>query len=465
MIRRPPDVHGETFDLLVVGGSLFACALARDAAQSGLRTLLVATDDLGARGRRRGWLAAGLEPRATSAGVAGALVDRELLLRAAPHCVRPVRALVVAAGPDGGAADAWRSLRRLAATAPRSTLPPPQALDAERARRLWPELTPAVAAGAALAFDGALDEAGLARCLARDAVAAGAAVWPRANVVRAGLDGVELHAAWCDRRAVVRAAVTFAADEHAAVAAAFQVDVSARLATDAVARVALALAQPEIARIAVGGAGVLESGAGDASVGAWWHAGAVDDPVDACRRDVPGLALGTQAVQAAAAVPSVAQLLVEDTAAGRLAIKAPSPLRAVTAARAVRERLFPAPSRVATQAIGGGAGVRSPLSQVWQRHGSDAAVVARRAGASAEAARVLCPHRGVLAAEVDHALDVDAAVCFGDVVRRLFADGACVDHDCLRRAHDRYLLAAGADVADADPAAAIAAALAPLPVR
>jgi len=462
VIRRPPEVHGAAFDLLVVGGSLFACALARDAACAGLRTLLVAPDDFGARGRQRGWLAAGLDAGAAAAGVARAFADREWLLRMAPHRVRPARALVVAAGSDSGPADVMPRLRRLAAATPGSTLPPPQAIVPELARCLWPELTMDAAASAVLAFDAVLDEAGLARNLARDAAAAGAAIWPRSNVVRVGLDGVEVHAPWCDRRAVTRAAVTFAAEDPVAVAATFRVDVAARLVMETGARVALATAQPEIARIASGGVGVLEAAPSDVMADAWWRAGVADGRADACWRDVPGLTLEPQAVQSIVMAPSLPQLVVEETVAGKFASKSSSPLRAVTAARLTRERLFPNAAPNGCRAICGGGGVRAPLEPLWRRHGSDAAIVARLAGASADAARVVCPHRGVLAAEVDFALAVDAAVRFEDVVRRLFCDASCPDSECLRRAHGRYLRGAGEHVADADPGAAIAAALAAL---
>ena len=85
----------ETFDLLVVGGGVNGTGLARDAAGRGLGVLLVEKDDLGqATSSRSSKLIHGglryLEHYEFRL-VREALIEREVLLRAAPHIVWPMR--------------------------------------------------------------------------------------------------------------------------------------------------------------------------------------------------------------------------------------------------------------------------------------------------------------------------------------------------------------------------------------
>ena len=85
----------EPYDLLVVGGGVNGCGIARDAAGRGLRTLLVEKDDLaeGTSSRSGKLIHGGLryleyyEFRL----VREALIEREVLLRNAPHIVWPMR--------------------------------------------------------------------------------------------------------------------------------------------------------------------------------------------------------------------------------------------------------------------------------------------------------------------------------------------------------------------------------------
>ena len=85
----------DSFDLLIVGGGINGAAIARDAAIRGARVLLVEKDDL-----------AGHTSSASSKLIHGglrylemgefrlvgeALAEREILLRTAPHIVRPLR--------------------------------------------------------------------------------------------------------------------------------------------------------------------------------------------------------------------------------------------------------------------------------------------------------------------------------------------------------------------------------------
>jgi glycerol-3-phosphate dehydrogenase len=83
------------FDLAVIGGGINGAGIARDAAGRGLRVLLVEQNDLasgtssastklihgGLRYLEHGWLRL----------VREALIEREVLLRAAPHLIRPLR--------------------------------------------------------------------------------------------------------------------------------------------------------------------------------------------------------------------------------------------------------------------------------------------------------------------------------------------------------------------------------------
>src|SRR5260221_3009460 len=84
-----------SFDLIVVGGGVNGAGIARDAAGRGLKVLLCEKDDLahGTASRSGKLIHGGLryleyyEFRL----VREALIEREVLLRAAPHIVRPMR--------------------------------------------------------------------------------------------------------------------------------------------------------------------------------------------------------------------------------------------------------------------------------------------------------------------------------------------------------------------------------------
>src|SRR2546421_11052540 len=91
------------FDLAIIGGGLTGTGIARDAAGRGLRVLLVEQNDLasgtssassklihgGLRYLEHGWLRL----------VHEALAEREVLLRMAPHLIRPMR-FVLPAEPE-----------------------------------------------------------------------------------------------------------------------------------------------------------------------------------------------------------------------------------------------------------------------------------------------------------------------------------------------------------------------------
>ena len=93
----------DVFDLLVIGGGVNGCGIARDAAGRGLRVLLVEKQDLG-------WATSSASTKLFHGGlryleffefrlVREALAERETLLRAMPHISWPMR-FVLPVNPD-----------------------------------------------------------------------------------------------------------------------------------------------------------------------------------------------------------------------------------------------------------------------------------------------------------------------------------------------------------------------------
>jgi glycerol-3-phosphate dehydrogenase len=95
MLRAKESVRMADFDLAIVGGGINGTGIARDAAGRGLRVLLVEQDDLasgtssastklihgGLRYLEHGWFRL----------VREALIEREVMLRMAPHVIHPMR--------------------------------------------------------------------------------------------------------------------------------------------------------------------------------------------------------------------------------------------------------------------------------------------------------------------------------------------------------------------------------------
>jgi glycerol-3-phosphate dehydrogenase len=182
---------GEIVDLLVVGGGINGAGIARDAAGRGLKVLLCDKGDL-----------AGATSSASSKMIHGglrylehgafrlvreSLAEREVLLRTAPHLVRPMR-FVLPHGP--GVRPRWM-LRaglflydRLGGA---RSLPASAAIDL-RAGSLAAPLCDAVTHGF-LYSDCVVDDARLTIATARDAARHGAEVLTRAELVAARRDG------------------------------------------------------------------------------------------------------------------------------------------------------------------------------------------------------------------------------------------------------------------------------------
>src|SRR3954462_3737980 len=88
------DLSAQDFDLLVIGGGINGCGVARDAAMRGLRVLLVERDDFasGTSGRSSRLVHGGI--RYLEQGrlhlVYESIRERQILLRIAPHLVKPL---------------------------------------------------------------------------------------------------------------------------------------------------------------------------------------------------------------------------------------------------------------------------------------------------------------------------------------------------------------------------------------
>jgi len=210
-------VQGRAYDLAIIGGGITGCGIARDAAGRGYSVLLCDEGDLGGGsssaspkllhgGPRRMSRLAGADERA-------ALLERDLLVTAAPHVVRPVRLVV----PDRGAR--WsRAVGRVRFAAydrvgRDSPLDPslPVSLGADR---LGKTLRPEYAAGFEYS-DATVDDSRLVILTASDARLRGADIRPRTRCVVAEREGtlwrLALESERGERRAVSARALVNAA--------------------------------------------------------------------------------------------------------------------------------------------------------------------------------------------------------------------------------------------------------------
>lgn len=92
--KRMTGPSGEKFDLLVIGGGITGCGVARDAAMRGLRVALFESDDFasGTSGRSSRLIHGGIRylERAQLHLVHESIRERQTLLRIAPHIVKPL---------------------------------------------------------------------------------------------------------------------------------------------------------------------------------------------------------------------------------------------------------------------------------------------------------------------------------------------------------------------------------------
>ncbi|ODP36857.1 glycerol-3-phosphate dehydrogenase [Sphingomonas turrisvirgatae] len=197
-------------DLLIIGGGINGCAIAREAALLGLKVMLVERDALAAHTSSASskLIHGGLRYLETYEFrlVREALVERERLLATAPHLVHPMAFVL----PKGGVRPAWivrAGLYLYDALALGTSLPRSQ-----RLRRNDPRLTPlATDAGALLYWDAQVDDAALVRANAADAAANGATILTGTAVTAASRDGTGWQVELSDgRRLAARALVNAA---------------------------------------------------------------------------------------------------------------------------------------------------------------------------------------------------------------------------------------------------------------
>jgi glycerol-3-phosphate dehydrogenase len=102
ILRKRTNHDMADFDLAIIGGGVNGAAIARDAAGRGMRVLLVEQNDLGSgtSSASSKLIHGGLRYLAYGAFrlVHEALAEREVLLRMAPHIVRPLRFMLPPAG-------------------------------------------------------------------------------------------------------------------------------------------------------------------------------------------------------------------------------------------------------------------------------------------------------------------------------------------------------------------------------
>lgn len=187
------SLSGEVFDLLVIGGGITGCGVARDAAMRGLRVALVERDDFasGTSGRSSRLVHGGIRylENAQFHLVHEAIRERQTLLRIAPHLVKPlgftwpiyrgarVGKIKLSAGLFVYDLMAARRSRRHSGLNPQATL--------ERE----PELRTAGLTGGAVYYDAATDDTRLTLANALAARQHGAVVVNHARVTSLVRDG------------------------------------------------------------------------------------------------------------------------------------------------------------------------------------------------------------------------------------------------------------------------------------
>lgn len=187
----PADPAATDCDVLVVGGGINGCGIARDLAGRGWRVVLVERDDLAAHTSSASTklLHGGLRylEHYEFALVRKALAEREVLLRAAPHIAWPLRFVLP---HEASMRPAWlirAGLLLYDHLARRALLPGSQALDLRR-DPAGAALQPRLQRGFAY-WDGWVDDARLVVLNAVDARARGAQVLTRTALVGAQRGG------------------------------------------------------------------------------------------------------------------------------------------------------------------------------------------------------------------------------------------------------------------------------------
>lgn len=200
-----------TYDLLIIGGGINGCAIAREAALLGLKTILVERDTLAAHTSSASskLIHGGLRYLETYEFrlVREALHERERMLAAAPHLIRPMAFVL----PHAHAVRPWWMVRAglylydllgLGSSLPRS-----RAL-----RRDAPYLAPLTPDSSGfLYWDAQVDDAALVRANAADAIASGAEIVTGVAVAGAERNGTGWSVALSDGQTVDARAIVNAA--------------------------------------------------------------------------------------------------------------------------------------------------------------------------------------------------------------------------------------------------------------
>jgi glycerol-3-phosphate dehydrogenase len=187
-MTRPEEAADRTFDLLVVGGGIFGCGAAREAALNGWSVCLCEREDLAFEtSSRSSKLIHGglryLEGFETGL-VRQSLRERAVLQRLAPNLVRPLPFLVPVR--EGARVGPWKLRAGLALYDLLARAAPGvrrKWLTGDEAVRAEPALDPAGLRGAGRYFDFQAFDSRLVSAIARAAVERGAAVLTRADVV------------------------------------------------------------------------------------------------------------------------------------------------------------------------------------------------------------------------------------------------------------------------------------------
>ncbi|MBX3463376.1 MAG: glycerol-3-phosphate dehydrogenase/oxidase [Planctomycetes bacterium] len=475
MRTDPRVLHGTTQDLLVVGAGIQGAAIARDAAERGLRVALIEARDIaaGTSSRSSRLVHGGLRylRQGHLALVREALRERERLLRTVPHLVRPVPMLM----PFHRESTVSPAVMRFgtwlyAALARGSTLPRPRTLGADAAAAAFPGLRRTGLRSAIEFFDAATQDARLTLANVRAAVAAGAALVTHCEVVGGGGDGLHVVDRFTGAEFAVRA-------RHVVNATGPRADGL---------RALLHAGGEPLVRPSRGSHLVLPPRPGETALAAFLPDGRiqfvvahrdgtlcgttdVDDPLTAdegpppaedvhyllgalaflldpppTTADVRFAYAGWRSLPArpgpAGALNREAFVVDEDIAMGRLHTVVGGKL---TTHRSLAERVVGAifarrePSPTRRRALPGGGGPREVTDPLWWRHGGCAGEVRAIAGEEAAWREPLCPHRPFLAAELVYALRREGAATFADaLLRRLVhSQGPCLDEACLRTAH------------------------------
>ncbi|MFN4097480.1 MAG: glycerol-3-phosphate dehydrogenase [Sphingomonas sp.] len=200
-----------TYDLLIVGGGINGCAIAREAALLGLRTLLVERDTLAAHTSSASskLIHGGLRYLETYEFrlVREALVERERMMAAAPHLIRPMAFVLPHAHAVRPRWMVRAGLYLYDALGIGSSLPRSRSL-----RRDDPHLAPLTPDSSGfLYWDAQVDDAALVRANADDAVANGAEIVTGVAVTGAQRGGMGWDVTLSDGRTIDARAIVNAA--------------------------------------------------------------------------------------------------------------------------------------------------------------------------------------------------------------------------------------------------------------